>query len=472
MFRSIFTRLFWTNFMIVVLVLSSASVAMTGFLSYYVENKQYDLSVKTAKNIEYLTIVLQIENSDPRSRALYQSTLASWADFTGSDITVVNSTGDIFSSTTEIHRVPAEFLTPVLSGETITKKSLFGKYYNTPVYVVGLPMYYQDKLIGAVYFNTQTPYMNRSVFDFLRMLLLSFVASMLVAFILVYIQSRHISTPIKNINKAVNDIASGKFDKRVKISASDEIGQLASSFNYMAQSLSKINDTHNEFISDVSHELRTPMTSISGFVGGILDGTIPPERHNEYLKLVYDESIRLTKLTNDMLEMSKMSSSEYKLDISSFDINELVRRCIIQLEKRITDKNLELEVDFNVEKIMVLGDKDAIQRVIINILDNAIKFSFENTKVIISTWFKDKKAYVSIGNFGTGIEKNDINHIFDRFYKTDKSRTSDKKGAGLGLSMVKNIISLHKQQIWVDSFETKSGTSVKFTKFTFTLTTV
>jgi len=185
--------------------------------------------------------------------------------------------------------------------------------------------------------------------------------------------------------------------------------------------------------------------------------------------LVYDESIRLAKLTNDMLEMSKMSSSKYKPDISEFEINELIRRCIIQLEKQISDKNLELEVNFDAEAIRVLGDKDAIQRVIINILDNAVKFSFENTKIIISTWFKDKKAYVSIGNFGTGINNEDIKHIFDRFYKTDKSRTSDKKGAGLGLSMVKNIISLHKQQIWVDSSETKSGTGVKFTKFTFTL---
>lgn len=232
-----------------------------------------------------------------------------------------------------------------------------------------------------------------------------------------------------------------------------------------------MNDTHSEFISDISHELRTPMTSVSGFVGGMLDGTIPPEKHPEYLKLVYDESVRLTKLTNDMLEMSKMNSSEYKLDISSFDINELIRRCIIQLEQRISLKNLELEINFSAEIIKVLADKDAIQRVIINILDNAIKFSFENTKIIISSWYKDGKAYVGIGNFGIGIENGETKHIFDRFYKTDKSRTSDKKGAGLGLSMVKNIISLHKQQIWVDSSETKTGTGVKFTQFTFTLKT-
>lgn len=472
MFRSIFSRLFWTNFLITVIVLVLTSASMLGFLSYYMEDKQYETALKTSKNIEYLTVALRIENEDFRSQAVYNSTLASWAEFTDSDITVVNYQGDIFASTAGITRIPAEYLNRALSGNTFSEKSYFGNFYQKRVFVVGIPLYYRSVIAGAIFFSTPVPDMSRNVIDFIDMLALSCAAALLVAFVLVYIQSKHISAPIKDINRAVNSIASGKFDKRVKVSSGDEIGQLASSFNYMAETLSQINDTHSEFISDVSHELRTPMTSISGFVGGILDGTIPPEKEKEYLQLVYDESVRLTKLTNDMLAMSKMTSAKYKLDISSFDINELIRRCIIQLEQRISDKNLEIEINFGAEIIKVLGDRDAIQRVIINILDNAIKFSFENTKIIISSWYKNSKVYVSIGNFGIGIESSEINHIFDRFYKTDKSRTSDKKGAGLGLSMVKNIISLHKQQIWVDSSETKAGTGVKFTKFTFTLKSV
>lgn len=471
MFRSIFSRLFWTYFMTMIIVLFSTSVAMFGFMGAYTTNKQYDISVKTAKNIEFLTILLQIENNDVRSRNVYNSTLASWAEFTGSDITVVNQDGEIISSTTDIMRIPADMLGSVLSGKTLRVRGYFGNYYHKRVFTVGLPLYYQHNIIGAMYFNTSLPELNRDILDFMYMLALSSAVSVCVALLLVYFQSKRISAPLKEINRAVNDIASGKFDKRLNISSTDETGQLASSFNYMADTLSRMNDTHTEFISDISHELRTPMTSISGFVGGMIDGTIPPEKHPEYLKLVYDESVRLTKLTNDMLEMSKMSSSEYKLEITAFDINELIRRCIIQLEQRISDKNLELEVNFDAEIIKVLADKDAIQRVIINILDNAVKFSFENTKIILSTWYKDGKAYISIGNFGIGIDNAEIRHIFDRFYKTDKSRTGDKKGAGLGLSMVKNIISQHKQQIWVDSSETKTGTGVNFTKFTFTLRT-
>lgn len=471
MFRSIFSRLFKTYFITMLIVVFSTSAAMCGFLGYYTTQKQYDVAVKTSKNIEYLTILLQIENVDMRLKNVYNSTLASWAEFTGSDITVVDKKGDVFASTTDIIRVPANLLGSVLSGKTIKTGGYFGNYYHKRVYTVGIPLYYQNKIAGAMYFNTSVSDLSKDTYEFMDMLALSGIVSMLIAFVLIYYQSKRISAPIKAINTAVNDIASGKFDRRLNVTSSDEIGQLASSFNYMAETLSQMNNTHSEFISDISHELRTPMTSISGFVGGMLDGTIPPEKHHDYLKLVYDESVRLTKLTNDMLEMSKMSSSEYKLDVTDFDINELIRRCIIQLEQRITDKNLEIEINFSSEIIKVIADKDAIQRVIINILDNAIKFSFENTKIIISSWYKDGKAYVGIGNFGIGIENGETKHIFDRFYKTDKSRTKDKKGAGLGLSMVKNIISLHKQQIWVDSTETKTGTGVKFTQFTFTLKT-
>ena len=469
MFRSIFTRIFWTNFITVAIVLLTSSALMLGHFTYYNERKQYDLSVKTAKNIEELTAILQIENNTLHSRSIYENTLSSWSDFTNSDITVTNRNGKVFSSTTNITRIPHEFSEKILSGETAVDKSTLDGMYKKRVYTVGIPMYYRNNIIGAVYFTSPLLNTGRDITDLANMLTVSFLISMIIALIFVYFQSKRISAPIKDINKAVNYIASGKFDKRVEINSADEVGQLASSFNYMAEALSKSDEMHNAFISDVSHELRTPMTSISGFVGGILDGTIPPEKQNDYLKLVHAESIRLAKLTTDMLEMSKMSSSEYKLHIDEFDINELIRLCIIQLEGRISDKNLDLDVNFNPDSIKVLGDKDAIQRVIINILDNAVKFSFNNTKITISTWAKDQKAYVSIGNFGNGIEKSELGNIFDRFYKTDKSRISDTKGAGLGLSMVKNIISLHKQQIWVDSTETKPGTGVKFTKFTFTL---
>lgn len=292
------------------------------------------------------------------------------------------------------------------------------------------------------------------------------VALVIAAILIINYTRRSVLKPLKELNTAVLGIASGNFQNRLP-TGNDEIGQLSSSFNHMASSLEQMDDMRSRFISDISHELRTPMTSITGFVGGILDGTIPPEKTEEYLKIVYSESQRLTKLTNDMLEMSKMSAPQFKLDVSEFDINELLRLCIIQFEQKISSKNLEIDATIPDGKLMVLADKNAVQRVIINILDNAVKFSYENTTVTISAVKKSTKVYVSIGNLGTGIDEKDLPNIFDRFYKTDTSRSNDKLGAGLGLSLVKNIINLHKQEIWAESADTSNGS--KFTKFTFTL---
>ena len=218
-----------------------------------------------------------------------------------------------------------------------------------------------------------------------------------------------------------------------------------------------------------------------------MDGTIPPEKEKEYLKIVLDESKRLTKMVNDMLEMSKMSSSEYKLDVSEFDLNELTRICIIGLCNRIDEKNLELNVDFEDDILKVIAKERGIQiyytkiptfikgnvtlvsELVYNLLDNAIKFSYPNTTIGIRTWIEDGRARFCVGNFGDGISGADLSNIFNRFYKTDKSRVNEKSGAGLGLSFVKNIMTLHKQNVWVESVDTKEGSTVKYTKFTFTL---
>ena len=165
-----------------------------------------------------------------------------------------------------------------------------------------------------------------------------------------------------------------------------------------------------------------------------------------------------------------MSSNEYKLNISSFDINELIRVCIIGLVNKIVEKGLELSVDFKQDSLNVIADKDAITRVLINLLDNAVKFSYNNTTIGIETWVEKHKVHVCIGNFGEGIDSKDLSNVFKRFYKTDKSRTiNNKSGAGLGLSFVKNILTLHKQSIWVESIDAKEGSNAKYTKFTFTL---
>lgn len=469
MYKSIFGRLFWAYSIILVLILATLFGAMSGFYVHYIADQQFDEAQKASGSISYLTTLVMDDMGDYRVRSLYNTSLASWSTIVNADITVINENGEVYASTNNIKIAPASMCSQVLNGSTIRSYSRFGSYYPGIVFVVGIPIEYNGAIIGGIFFNTPITAIKSYLGGFIRIFFMSSLLSLLIAVFVIYWQSKKISRPIAGINSAVLDIASGKFDKRLPVTSHDEIGQLASSFNYMADSLEQLEEMRQNFISDVSHELRTPMTSISGFVGGILDGTIPPEKRDDYLLIVLNESKRLTRMATDMLEMSKMSSSEYHLDMKKFDICEVARIAIINLENKINEKSLELDVSFSHDQINVLADKDSILRVIINLLDNAVKFSYENTKISVSVWCDVHSAYVRVGNFGIGIEQKDLNHIFDRFYKTDKSRGKDKSGAGLGLSMAKNIMKLHNSRIWAESTCAKEGSDVKYTTFTFCL---
>ena len=230
----------------------------------------------------------------------------------------------------------------------------------------------------------------------------------------------------------------------------------------MAVALQNIEEMRRGFVANVSHELRTPMTSIRGFVDGILDGTIPPEKQNHYLTIVRDETIRLNRLVNDLLDLARMEAGEVKLNITVWDINELVRKCVIKLETLLLEKGLTVDADFEEEDLPVKADSDSIERVVYNLMHNAIKFTPAGGKISIKTRKRKDKAEIIVKDTGIGIAQNDQDMIWDRFYKADKSRGRDKTGTGLGLAIVRNIINEHGQNIWVES-KPGEGTAFMFT---------
>lgn len=468
MFKSIFGRMFWTYAILLLLVITTISISMALLLSNFYERKEVEQIASVAQTIEYWTSQLQVEQTDAQSARAYEHMLHSWSRLIMSDITVADRNGDILDSTCGIKSIP-DSLKKSLSDDSVTvKKSDFGGFYSHNVLTVAFPVRYKDNRIATIFFNRGIPELRKTVIELLMMFLISSLFALCFAFVMVYIQARQISSPIVAINKAAGMIAAGNFSERVNVTTNDEIGQLASTFNFMASSIEKSEKNRRRFVSDVSHELRTPMTSISGFVQGMLDGTIPEESRDDYLKIVLEESTRLTRLVNDMLEMSKMQSDQFRLNITEFDINELIRTCLINLEKRIEDRSLDVEVDFRPERLTALGDKDQITRVMINLFDNAIKFSHPGTTIEIKTWIANGKVHVSVSDTGDIVSSNDIRHLFDRFYKTDTSREKDRTGAGLGLSLVQNIINLHNQQITarcIPNEDLKSGV----TTFEFTL---
>lgn len=245
--------------------------------------------------------------------------------------------------------------------------------------------------------------------------------------------------------------------------SSDEMGALIDSFNKMADSLENAEKRRSEFISNVSHELRTPMTTISGFADGILDGTIPKEQEEKYLISIRDETRRLSRLVRNMLDVSrtKAASADPKRR-TVFDLTELVLENLLSFEKRATEKNLDVDPQFPENRLMVQADKDGITQVIYNLLDNAVKFSKAGSCITLRLYKEGQKAYVSVKDEGETIPPDDLPYIFDRFHKSDRSRSMDKDGVGLGLYLVKTIINSHDEDIAVKS---ENG----ITEFVFTL---
>lgn len=281
------------------------------------------------------------------------------------------------------------------------------------------------------------------------------------AIVIKIVTKQIIIRPIDDINNVAKRLAKGEVEKRVVVNCNNEIGELAESFNMMAESLEKSDTKRREFISNVSHELRSPITSIKGFIGGILDGVIPRDRENYYLKIVYDEIDRLARLVNDLLDMSAMESGKFNLAITEFDINQVISLCILNLEHKIQEKGLNVKATFHNNRAYVLGDRDRIIQVVTNIIENSIKYSNDDGEIKIDVYSKGEKIYVDIFNSGECIEEKELNKIWDRFYKSDKSRTN-KLSTGLGLPIVRSILSQHNEDIWVKNIEGK-GVSFIFT---------
>ena len=277
------------------------------------------------------------------------------------------------------------------------------------------------------------------------------IATSALALIAIYGVSYSVTKPLREISNAAKDFSKGKYDTRVPVRGNDEFTELAKSFNNLAEKVQAREEMQNSFLSSASHDLRTPMTTIAGFIDGILDGAIPENKQEYYLNIIKNEIKRLSRLVSSLLDISRLQSKDRRFVMKAFNICELVRQTIISFENKLEEK--KLDVDFNCDDfdMMALGDKDAINQVIYNLCHNAIKFSYDGGKYRVSINYEDDKIRFTIYNEGVGISKEELPFVFDRFYKSDKSRGLDKTGAGLGLFIAKTIIEGHDGEIGVDS---------------------
>jgi signal transduction histidine kinase len=263
-----------------------------------------------------------------------------------------------------------------------------------------------------------------------------------------------------DMNRIAHSYAKGDFSRRLQVNSRDEIGQLGESLNQMAEELSGTEEMRRSFVANVSHELKAPLASMRGFVQAVLDGSVPQQDQNEYLGIVLDETMRLSGLINDLLDLSKIESGKFPLNITLFDINDFLARILLTFETRIEDKKIDVQVDFSQQYCIVAADSDKISQVFRNLIDNAIKFTPQGGSITISTTAAESRAIIRVTDSGCGIPPEDVPHIFERFYKVEKAHTPGGDGTGLGLSIAKRILEQHNADIWLES---KLGQGTTFT---------
>ncbi|MDE6591974.1 MAG: HAMP domain-containing histidine kinase [Oscillospiraceae bacterium] len=304
------------------------------------------------------------------------------------------------------------------------------------------------------------------LYAYLRNMVMVFVSIFALILICMYPMLRYavdrIIKPVREMTLAAKRFGEGDFSEKVSIADHSEMGFLAKTLNEMAYALESIEENRKSFVSNVSHELRTPMTTIGGFVDGILDGTIPESRHREYLTIVSEEINRLARLVRSMLNISKYEAGEMELQTEDFDLTALTIKTVLLFEKRIEDKGIDIQ-GLDADRFYVNADMDLTQQVIYNLTENAVKFVNKEGFISYSFGCSEGFVTVTVRNSGEGLRKNEIHRVFDRFYKTDESRGKDKTGVGLGLSIVRSIIKLHGGTVTVRS---KPG---EYTEFEFTL---
>ena len=462
--RSIYVQLFTLVMAIFLISVMITGGLLFGFLgSYFTETNEKEL-----KNIANQIVDITVDMATAPQGASYESytgDLATIASTTGTEIFIIDYEGKLVASSIKGYsgNIKENFTKSILEGNTETFRGTINGISRVSMLAVGQPIKYRNSVVGGVLVSIPLPQISQARTEVLKIFLWNVGLVTLFVAVLVYFLSKRISKPISQLNNAAKSIAAGNFDQRVEIDEINEIGELGETFNYMAESIEQFENTRNSFLANVSHDLRTPMTTITGFVQGVLDGTIPEDKRDWYLSIVLDESKRLSRIVTDLFDISKLEQGSFNLEPKDFDINELVRINIIKFEKRITDKDIQLSVEFERDGLFVNADKDAISRVLTNLFDNAIKFTNEKGFIDIRVGTKNGKAYVSVQNSGMGIAEDELLHIFDRFYKTDKSRSLDKNGAGLGLYIVKSIIQAHGERVWAES------TQGEFARFSFTM---
>lgn len=458
----LFKKYFFTNTVIILLSFTVMSLILSVVLNGYIARSEYKTLNNHCKKIsEFITEEsLQKDSKDFIQIVNVANSLSSVSN---TDIFVTDSSGKIIICGCNDWQIDNDCFH---SDYTVSKKFLHNARNQKKIAITNLDIYKnphymasktvkdsEGKELAYVFSVAPLSIVKGLMQTMSRLYLVSATIPIILMFFAIYAMTYRLTKPLKLMSNAAKAMAKGDFSKRIPVTSDDEIGELAVSFNMMTNSLSHLEGMRKSFVANISHELKTPMTTISGFIDGILDGTIEEEKQKYYLEIVSEEVKRLSRLVYSMLSMAKLESGELKLNPEMFDFRELLCTIAIGQEQRISAQKLDIIGLDEIEETKIYADKDLIHQVVYNLVDNAIKFTNEGGKIDFKLSSDKNNLTFIITNSGNGIPQKELGYVFERFYKVDKSRSHNKNSTGLGLYIVKMIVNTHGGTIAVASKE-------------------
>lgn len=465
--KSIFSKYFTVCAALIIASITVLGAVFLIFASQYFKTDKINLMRRNAEHAAEFA-QKQWDVSGSLDTDVLQLYLGSMADTIDADFFITDENG-VTIYCTELapcahtdKSVSSDVMRALKQSGSYAEMGKLGGMYGERYYTVAVPISAEEGtayvFVSAHASSQQQSFLN----EMIKMFLISAATVLIITSIAVYFITIQLVKPLRQMADAAKRFGRGEFDTRLEVTSYDEMGQLAMALNNMAQSLSTTESARRSFTANVSHELKTPMTTISGFVDGILDGTIPPEQERYYLTIVSEETKRMSRLVRTMLNLSRIEAGEMEIKHSKFNIVETICQALFLFETQIEEKNLDVR-GLDHDKVMVDADPDLIHQVVYNLIENAVKFVNEGGYLEFGFSSDVKNTYISVKNSGAGLSKEEIPKIFDRFYKTDRSRGLDKNGVGLGLYIVRSIVSLHGGEIIVRSNEGE------FVEFVFSL---
>ena len=469
MYKSVFTKYLTVVTLVIVVGFLSMTLLQIFLSTNALARDKQELLQENAENIARHTMMAATETKMNNGELVYvinPNTLGPFLEILAQSIDgtvmVADGSGRVLLSAGSAYNLAGRVIPELPAvGADYHGMGNMGGMLDSFQYVTGVTATINDRVVGYVFVSTSASNLPQILRTNFKIYLMSVLGALLISFGVLWLLTYRLARPLRQMAAATRRFAQGDFSARMQVKGRDEVAELAEALNHMAVSLSSLETMRRSFVANVSHELKTPMTTISGFVDGILDGTVPPEKQKHYLRIVSDEVKRLSRLVQSMLNLSRIDSGELKMTRVRMDLTEAMCGVLVASEPRIEAKRLNISGLEDCGRAEIDGDFDLMSQVLYNLLDNAIKFTNEGGDIDIRIDSRGGRVYVAVRNTGDGIPASELPQIFERYYKSDRSRSLDKNGLGLGLFIVQTVIRLHGGEITVRSVEGE------FTEFRF-----